>query len=171
MGRGATFYNYVESKPIPNFEGWFARVDGVISNPYRTEIRGSRNKDGYLKYDDPGGGQHYLHRLVAKAWVPNRRPDIFKEVDHINGIPSDNRVENLRWANRTIQALNRKFNGWTYSKRYKKYKAQCTISGVRHVIGWFNSSDEAHAAYVKFKNKKIQEIYDFYLKDEQNTIS
>lgn len=36
------------------------------------------------------------HRVVAQIFIPN--PENKKEVDHINNIRSDNRVENLRWA-------------------------------------------------------------------------
>ena len=47
------------------------------------------NKDGKNK-------QFQVHRLVAEAFIPN--PDDKPEIDHINTIRTDNRVENIRWC-------------------------------------------------------------------------
>ncbi len=47
---------------------------------------------------------HKVHRLVAIHYIPN--PENKPEVDHINRIVYDNRVENLRWATRTENRKN-----------------------------------------------------------------
>ena len=64
--------------------------DGIILNP-------SLNKDGYFVVG-LYGKTYILHRLIAKAFIPNTENK--PEVDHINGVKTDCRVENLRWATR-----------------------------------------------------------------------
>lgn len=56
---------------------------------------------GYLRIQLFNNGvfkNHAVHRLVAKAFIPN--PDNLPEVNHRNENASDNRAENLEWCTR-----------------------------------------------------------------------
>lgn len=58
-----------------------------------------RIQRGYLRLQLGRHNEQYIHRLVAEAFIPN--PENKPEVDHINRVKTDNRIENLRWASRS----------------------------------------------------------------------
>ena len=54
------------------------------------------NKIGLYENINISGKSYSVHRLVAEAFIPN--PDNKPQVNHINGIRSDNRLGNLEWV-------------------------------------------------------------------------
>ncbi len=94
-------FDFEEFKDIENYEGLyqisnFGRVYSLISNKF---LKPQSDKDGYLYVGFSKNKKqkfYRIHRLVAQAFIPN--PLNLPEVNHINEVKSDNRVENLEFC-------------------------------------------------------------------------
>lgn len=85
-------------KDIPDFPKYEVSNTGRVRRKAWDLIPG-RIPSGHLTVAlSDGSGKPksiYVHRLVAKAFIDN--PDGKPLVNHINGKPADNRVDNLEW--------------------------------------------------------------------------
>lgn len=113
------------------------------------EIAGSLESNGYVKIII-NRRKYWAHRL---AWLYMYGEFPKKNIDHINGIRSDNRIENIRECNRSENAQNRSCRGTTYAKRLGKWRAQITVSYKNIYLGVFESESLAHLAYCEAKAK------------------
>ena len=97
------YYRLCGLKEFRMVEGWRFAVscDGDVLdfNSYGVgKVRPMKQCDngkGYM-FVRLGGRYRYVHRLVAKAFLPN--PNGCNEIDHIDTVRGNNRVENLRWV-------------------------------------------------------------------------
>ena len=95
-----------------NSSTYHPRPDGTIwveRKKYCKQV-GYKHHTGYMVLDmGTPRKQHMVHRLIAEAFIPN--PENKEQVDHINRVRHDNRVENLRWTTRKENNENKVWGG------------------------------------------------------------
>ena len=91
------------------------------------------------------------HRIIGMVYLGldiNNKKEI---IDHKNRIQTDNRVENLQIVDNQKNAFNRSAKGCCFHKRIKKWIAQITVNGNTIHLGYFDTEEEAHQAYLNAK--------------------
>lgn len=133
---------------------------------WRVSCRGTKAGDR-AGTDSSQGRRHIIigyarfkaHRL-AWFYVYGAWPE--KLIDHINGDPTDNRIENLREAsvseNMHNQRCAHKHNrtgvlGVQWRPEKNKFRARITIDRKEIHLGHFDTVEDAQAAYLEAKRK------------------
>jgi hypothetical protein len=108
----------------------------------------------YNRRQFSAGAHRVAWALATGAWPQ-------EQIDHRNGIRSDNRLANLRAATQPENSRNAKahadnasgFLGVHRHKQTGRWRAQIRV-GPRHFhLGLFNTPEAAHAAYLRAKKR------------------
>ena len=115
------------------------------------------DKDGYkhvILYKNGRGSIFKTHKLVAIAFIDN--PNNKKEINHKNGVKTDNKIENLEWCTRSENVKHAFKNG------LKK-----PIFGETHVS---SKLSEEQAIKIKYGHKDLTQyqIADLYNINQAN---
>jgi len=107
-----TYLDENEFEDIKGYEGFYKiNPKGNIWSCWYKKIMSPRESEGYLiiKLTKDRISKHYrIHRLLAIQYIEN--PENLPEVDHIDRNRKNNNLSNLRWADRYIQANNKRTN-------------------------------------------------------------
>jgi hypothetical protein len=108
-------------------------------------------RHGYWKVNFKGRSRpaHKVIWLIVTGEWPSAL------IDHRDTVKANNRWDNLRAATQAQNGQNRGANkrnkhglkGVTYWPARKKYMAQIMANGVKKTLGYFETPNEAHAAY------------------------
>lgn len=119
-------------------------------------LAGSLNGHGYVEVKFRKA-KYLAHRIAWK--LAHGALPLDGHIDHENTIKSDNRLINLRRADKVKNGANRRKNknntsgykGVTRNngKRIKRWTAQINVDGKHIYLGDFHTPEEAHASYTE----------------------
>lgn len=97
----------------------------------------------------------YMHVLIMMRMAGDKIEKGL-QVDHVNGDQTDNRRSNLRLATRSQNLANSRlrsdnstgFKGVHFNKAERRYIASISKQGRRHHLGYYDTAEEAHKAYL-----------------------
>jgi len=139
---------------------WKVRDRKYCKSDKGWKIINGRDAGATAGYDSPDGyryigifdNHHLSHRL---AWLHYYGEWPNDQIDHINQIKDDNRIENLREATRSQNGMNRssyngtasQYKGVGWHKHANKWNAYIQINGKKIHLGYFTIEIEAARAY------------------------
>ena len=87
-------------KELERYKGYYITDDGIVfSKRFNRPLKAFVNESGYMVVSLTKNGkstQERVHRLVAETFIENTENK--PQINHINGVKTDNRVENLEWC-------------------------------------------------------------------------
>lgn len=125
-------------KDIKNFDLYQVSNKGRVKNKITDTLIKHQNPQGYniitLNISKQKKTKGFLvHRLVAEAFILN--PENKTTIDHIDRNPSNNNLENLRWATQKEQQNNKTHRSWVIPRKIHRLNNQNKILETYESIG------------------------------------
>jgi len=134
---------------------YYINQNGVVFDSDLKIMKQQMTFDGYpvisLRMNDGSRKTHRVHRLVAVAFIEN--PELKKEVNHKDGIKTNNNVNNLEWATHSENIKHAWDNKLIKNteKRIHKLRTKCSNHGSKNgksrKVQGINSSGEKTRIY------------------------
>lgn len=148
-----------EWRDIVGFEGFYeiSSLGRVRSHITSKILSPSLCSSGYPKLTLCKYGrhtQHMVHRLVAKAFLPN--PDNMRTVNHIDGNKQNNQANNLEWCSHSDNqrhAYRMGLNRWNPKKGRKSMPVIKMDLFTHEVLGEYPSIGDAFRSIEDNKGK------------------
>lgn len=140
-------------------DGLFTRIKSICpAGKVGVTVNYLDKSTGYIKVT-VDGKQYYAHRL---AWLYSFGEWPAQMVDHIDMDRTNNRLVNLRAANKALNMQNQKkplrsnrsgFLGVSPGKRPGLWRATIVVDNRQHHLGAYDTPEEAHEAYIAAKRR------------------
>lgn len=127
--------------------GIFTRRISTSNRANKGDIAGGIDLKGYINIRVKG--QAYKAHRLAYLYVNGSFPE--KQIDHINHIRDDNRINNLRVVDRSENLKNQTkysrntsgHNGISWAKHLKKWRARIQVNGKPICLGVYKNKKDA----------------------------
>lgn len=134
-------------------EGYVRNASGLVMKTYlinsgyqALKLRGRNGKSKAF----------LIHRLVALAWVRNRKPDVYVMVNHRDGNKLNCRWTNLQWCTNSMNILHARRTGLNPYNKPTVGKKFGTTSKYRGVTFLKDKNKNQWRAYVRHENVHLE---------------
>jgi hypothetical protein len=152
---------HINKMEIEGYSNYLIYEDGRVFSKKRNKFMKSRNnRRGYYEvnlYKDGKKKSFKIHRLIALHYIPN--PNNYEEVDHKDRNRQNNSIDNLRWADRSMNQQNKglfktnKLGISNICQRKDDYQFKIVRNGKRHQK-YFKTLEDA----IKYKEEYLNQL-------------